>query len=662
MNRQDRQHQRLEELRTQWQDLSDRIAANVQQLGVTIDAEQKLVLNKRREELEAERDRLDPEIQQIEELLKAKPSPLFDDVSFTANEWETATTRISRRCTCSRGPYGHRIGHSLSLWNPGDYLILFYWIFFNPHQLFEHVDRLGVSNGQNVQGPNAERLPLDQIHWRNLLIQSLVGSEVIFCFIGVAGIALGRVADWHLIPLGMAWIAILALIIHLIGMYLDSRMSPDKIVSYYLFIGVPTGIFSGIIILTGISSGFDALRAALGFALLIGVLSFQFYLRDASDPRYCDSVTQRVKEGLIGGATLGLVVGLFVPELCQLVVPLFSLRIVDFLAISILIALQTGAQPSETSESKVSLFFGDTAIWIPLPGLLSLLTKYPGDSPKASRDRLLLADELVSCTAQFLTVTKWMRDFLPTIPPRDLLNCIDELLRSRNAMTYLTLGDIFVVEDDIKEDRVKALEQDEKVVVFSKKEVVASSSPGTAGGDVSQDLDVYVIMVGRYDIEWLRVQSYADAARAGFLALAKGRPDVAIRCFERIRALPSGEQVYQTTVLLSRFQRLVETLSVPELSLQAKAAELVEVLLRLDSLPAPSIRQGTVQTLQQLRTIAQRVDKGMGSDSSGRYVTLDLVSDEAAALNRSLDIDCPWPEREVIHPVVETWQNALARG
>ncbi len=73
MNRQDRQRQKLAELHQQWQDLSDRVEAIVQQLGVTTDAEQKLVLDKRRQALEAERDGLELQIQRLEEALGIIP-------------------------------------------------------------------------------------------------------------------------------------------------------------------------------------------------------------------------------------------------------------------------------------------------------------------------------------------------------------------------------------------------------------------------------------------------------------------------------------------------------------------------------------------------------------------------------------------------------------
>ncbi len=74
MNHQDRQRQKLAELQKQWQDLSDRIEAVVQQLSVTTDAEHKWALSKRREALEAERDGLEPQIQRLEEVLEVSSS------------------------------------------------------------------------------------------------------------------------------------------------------------------------------------------------------------------------------------------------------------------------------------------------------------------------------------------------------------------------------------------------------------------------------------------------------------------------------------------------------------------------------------------------------------------------------------------------------------
>jgi hypothetical protein len=73
MNHQDRQRQKLAELQQRWQDLSAHIEAIVQQLGYTTDAEQNLALNKRRQALEADRNALEPQIQQLEAALEATP-------------------------------------------------------------------------------------------------------------------------------------------------------------------------------------------------------------------------------------------------------------------------------------------------------------------------------------------------------------------------------------------------------------------------------------------------------------------------------------------------------------------------------------------------------------------------------------------------------------
>jgi hypothetical protein len=70
---QDRQRQRLAELQQQWQDLSERIAALVKDIGVTTDSEQALVLTKRQRALEAEREALEPELQRLEEALGTAP-------------------------------------------------------------------------------------------------------------------------------------------------------------------------------------------------------------------------------------------------------------------------------------------------------------------------------------------------------------------------------------------------------------------------------------------------------------------------------------------------------------------------------------------------------------------------------------------------------------
>jgi hypothetical protein len=80
MTHRDRQHQHLSELRRQWRDLSDRITAIVEQLGVTIDAEQRLVLNKRRASLEAERKALESQIQQLEETLESSSCQTHPDL------------------------------------------------------------------------------------------------------------------------------------------------------------------------------------------------------------------------------------------------------------------------------------------------------------------------------------------------------------------------------------------------------------------------------------------------------------------------------------------------------------------------------------------------------------------------------------------------------
>ena len=66
MSQRDRQRQKLIEQRQQWQDATDRIDAVIRQIGTTTDAEKLLTLNRRLQELQAERDALEPALQALE--------------------------------------------------------------------------------------------------------------------------------------------------------------------------------------------------------------------------------------------------------------------------------------------------------------------------------------------------------------------------------------------------------------------------------------------------------------------------------------------------------------------------------------------------------------------------------------------------------------------
>jgi phage shock protein A len=66
MSHRDRQRQKLAEQRQQWQDATERIEAVIRQIGTTTDAEKLLTLERRLQELQAERDALEPALQALE--------------------------------------------------------------------------------------------------------------------------------------------------------------------------------------------------------------------------------------------------------------------------------------------------------------------------------------------------------------------------------------------------------------------------------------------------------------------------------------------------------------------------------------------------------------------------------------------------------------------
>ncbi len=69
-NRRERLEQRRRELQTDWSDLTTRIEAVRRDLGLEMDAERELVLQRRLEELEARRARVETDLESIEEELE----------------------------------------------------------------------------------------------------------------------------------------------------------------------------------------------------------------------------------------------------------------------------------------------------------------------------------------------------------------------------------------------------------------------------------------------------------------------------------------------------------------------------------------------------------------------------------------------------------------
>ena len=504
-----------------------------------------------------------------------------------------------------------KLKHPLTLWNPLDYLRLFYWILFFPQAVRWYVDRFG-SGYVDSNDKNASRHDLWSTLHQNeidsrLLIQGLLIATLIPILVGV--LQLFNYTDIYL-------------------NFIETN-NFDAFFSFFMaiFMGFFTtkksGVVEGVLVCFtyGISMGIVNSNA-LNFidpniaTTVAGGLSFGLLVITTAEKNVVANITGCLMTGTLVGLIF-LVVDLIFNRAKQINI---SISLFNCLAFGL--AVQIGALRLDSWLISLPFFRTSNRTWffsrttsIPLPFLTTRLKNWLRKDWNAGIDNI---SKLLKYTLQFIPVVEAVNKVLAEMPSEQIIYRISNLTKVYDGWRL-----IYFVSASLKRELLLSILPFRKWLGkrLKKQDFLTTT---------------------------LRTDTSVRATAAGFWYLHEKQPDKAAEAFAKVRSLLYGEEVYTLAETLAVFQSAKE-------------------LDRIASLDLPAFPQDNFlrpQTWQTLNSLKQVVEEVKTIHHSISHTT------KASALNRAIGeltaiLDAPEillePERELIIEIAQNWKRSLER-
>jgi len=495
-------------------------------------------------------------------------------------------------------PYAPRRKRPLSLWNPLDYLVLLYWVFWFPQAIRWYVERFGS-------------LPWDTSGWvavRRDPVQRWLAAQAI----GVLAIALG-VAWLVAFGLNMSWswrgVALGVALGVGIGVGFGVPVGVAAGVVLGLASGLPYGVAAGmasnvaIVLVVAVElAGLFGVAAGMGAGVAVGVAgglaaggAIGAAVGAAVGATF--GVGFGVPVGVAAGAAFGVVSGVSaILVLCR----------IDTVALALL--------PAWSRRSRHIAITIQRASPLPVPGLEKELY---GRLTLNWSDGLDECEGLLRYTLQFVSVVKATNRALASTDTATLLSRIAQWC-----------------ERDL---------HDWKAIRFQ-------SASLSAGLRSSFWVDLWVLPARwRPQVDCsLRTDTPARTACAGFWLLHEAEPSQAADAFAQVRHLPFGEEMRANSAALAtalgcgQFEQIAAWLPPPP--------------------PGPEqLRPAVAQCLERLGQAARDAHLVLHSRSHReRSSALNRVIGNLKAL-QSTPNQCPQPERVVLVKILDRWMDLAQR-
>jgi len=517
-------------------------------------------------------------------------------------------------------PYAPRRKRLLSLWNPLDYLVLLYWVFFFPQALRWYLERFG---GLGAAARGFDQVWSDRVY-RALIIQAGILTGLVLGVLSLAPL-------WSTAPGGTFAVlgpAVSAVILAggslMSGVIVGAGHVRDPVgggLAGGVAIGVVTAVTGSLLFFVWLKlfawsmampyPGVDAWLALWSGLAFGGWFAGTFGARGgallglggAVTLAYCVWVGFVI--GLVSALNSGMLVGVeaFVSATVATAAGLWRL---DAAALALL--------PAWLQPSKRLAVLIQRVSPLPVPGLATRLAQ----RLEANWDQGL--DEcrgLVSFTLQFIPVTRALARVLGVTEAAQLLPRI---------VRWCDLGP---VDWDLMRLQSAGLGAGLR----------ASSWHGFAFRPWRAQARVEVS---------LRLDTPVRAACAGFWYLHQCEPEPARNIFAGVRALPCGEELYANAAALA-------------VALGCKEFAQIGAWLPPGSGAAELLRPGLAEVFGRLGRCAREAHLVLYSRSPReRSGALNRVIGGLTDLQGNLD-DCPQPERVVVERVVRQWLD-LALG
>ena len=513
-------------------------------------------------------------------------------------------------------PYAPRRKKPLSLWNPLDYLVLLYWVFYFP-QAFRWYEETFVSLPRVANGWQAVRQ--DSIQ-RHLALQGIL-LTIILPF------ASGTFLHWLGIPI--AWFGVVVGVV--LGVVLGVALGVALGVVLGVVIGVAFGVVVGVVggvvlgvargVVLGVVGGVVGVVALGVVGVVAGVVAGVVVVGVAGGVvgGVARGVALGVAGGVARGVALGVVVGVVVGVALGVVVGVVggvvggvALGVVGVVAILRLDVVLLGLLPALVQPSQWLALVLQRPSGVPIPRLRQHLVQ------QLAHDwfqGLCQTEGLLRYSLQFIPIIAAIQQVLEQTLPALLLERIA-------AWCSMPLHDWNVVFFQAASLRAGLQHEFWKGFFL-----------------IPRRWRPQVAVTVRYDTP-------ARAACAGFWHLHEDDPASAMTAFATVRHLPHGEELYANAWALAA---------------AASYQTLTEIATWQPPLhpTGPSLRPQVHTACAQLSQVAQDValvqqSRSLRQRSSALNRASGTLSGFAAQLR-----DCPTPERPLLERIAAQWLKVI---
>jgi hypothetical protein len=502
----------------------------------------------------------------------------------------------------------------LSIWNPLDYLVLIYWIFFFPQALGWYVKTFCPPGYQWVKGANSIWLVLlrDRVQ-SSLVIMGFILILVWSVFILGVLRALGLPAYGQALSFGVGFAVIT-------GIFFGVTAGPVKNTARVLVngvtLGISFGVFAGVLSSLGLSvAGVRSLAIAVVSGFCCGLI-FSLYFGASIESRL--DIGWRIIKANIVGIPAGLGLGIIAAVRAEAVVGLV-------LGISFIVSFELGA-------ARVFDWLISAPFWVYKGWLLSRLVWLP----------------------------------LPRVKRRLELSLERDWSLGVGHVNRLLVNSLQFMPSFEATESVLARASREDLLLLVKELPVAPAGPGLlyfSSACLRNTMWARVVkgipfLPKGWKVKWnarfpaeLRLNTLAQCACAGFYLWHEKDAAGATNAFSRVREIRFGEEVYRIARAIATGEQCKDLASVA--AWEGETANLEE-------LPAEQLRPEVLATLGILRRISAEA-------SVAAHALAPL--NRSAALNRGLGelrnllatggSSCPQPEWALLQRIAQTWLDIL---
>lgn len=531
-----------------------------------------------------------------------------------------------------------RLNRPLSLWNPLDYLRLFYWAFFFPQAFPWYINKFGKPGAQD-QGKIKTTGVLRRDHvQRRLVIQA---AMVLLITLSIAALGLtipGWKINWQVlaagavlgaisggivgkafgiafgVPFALTFALIFGIVGNIIDIALNSTFKQYNISILGAVLGTALGAAMGVAVNAAgsVKSGVDddVIKGITGGMFFIVVGGIFFAAAEVIPSIAANATTNILSRNLMNTAFFSIGLG-----------AAFSLcfpRIMEYFPFALFTALHRTIFKSHGSAKAGRIVF------LPLPGVRKQLEKELESNWEKGIHNV---NQILAYTLQYIPVVKAVNNTLASSPGNKLLLRVSAMV-----------------------DRT----WDWNLIRF------CSSSLNKQFKNKVKEGFLFLFRRKKKDSVKLQIDKPARAACAGFWHWHQEKSYEAKKAFTKVQDLHHGTELYY---IASAIDKWFEINSSDEYKNKVEGiVEWEKNTRRLQSLPPPELRSGTLKILRMLHTISK--DVHVAGKALSPFKRSKITEQAISVLNQLIEKNgdsCPNPEWGLIKRIAQIWLKLLKK-